>query len=268
MILKLLIRNYLLKIFYYVSIILTPLVLFFTEKHKRLTYQNLDLVFDNKLSLYQKRNLLHRSMNLLILNILIAFSQKYLFDKDYILKNYKSFDIPLELKNDIKNNKIIFAIMHYGIFYDFTTYYKILGDLSFVFKNNNLKYIFNRINSNIQPFEYDNIFKNLTKLFSKDFIYLPCDHKNTNKSNNYNFLYQITSFHEAVANIHKITKRSIWIIIPKFNFKDTTISIKWIPVQRNYDETPKKNITQNIADIFSKEILNSPEQYLWNFKRF
>jgi lauroyl/myristoyl acyltransferase len=268
LILKLLIKNYLLKIFYYISIMLTPLILFFTEKHKRLTCKNLDLVFNNSLSINQKINLLYKSMNLLILNILIALSQRFLFDKDYMIKNYKLLKIPSELKSDVKNNKIIIAMMHYGIFYDFTTYFKILGSLTFIFKNNGLKFIFNEINLNIIPIEYKNVVNNYEKLFDKNIIYLVCDHKKIDKNQKYNFMNQSTSFHESAANIHKITKRSIWIMIPKFNFEEISIDLEFIPVQRDYDNTPKKIITQNIADIFSKEILNSPEQYLWNFKRF
>lgn len=268
LILRLLIRNYLLEILYYTSRIFTPLILFFVNKHKRLTYKNLDLVFNSKLSLYQKKNLLNTSMNLLILNILMALIQRFLFNKDYMIKNYKSLKIPQELKDDVKNNKIIIAMMHYGIFYDFTTYFKILGSLTFIFKSNELKFIFNEINLNIVPIEYKNVFNNYEKLFDKNIIYLVCDHKNINKNHKYNFLNQYTFFHESAANIHKITKRSIWIMVPKFNFKEISIDLEFIPVQRDYDNTPKKIITQNIADIFTNKILNSPEQYLWNFKRF
>ena len=268
LILRLLIRNYLLEILYYTSRIFTPLILFFFKKHKRLTWKNLDLVFNNSLSNNQKIYLLYKSMNLLILNILMALIQRFLFNKDYMIKNYKSLKIPQELKDDVKNNKIIIAMMHYGIFYDFTTYYKILGSLTFIFKSNELKFIFNEINLNIVPIEYKNIVNNYEKLFDKNIIYLVCDHKKIDKNKKYNFLNQSTSFHESAANIHKITKRSIWIMVPKFNFKEISIDLEFIPVQREYDNTPKKIITQNIADIFTNKILNSPEQYLWNFKRF
>lgn len=265
-----LIKNYLLKIFYYISIMLTPLILFFTEKHKRLTYQNLDLVFNNKLSLYQKKHLLNKSMNLLILNILIALSQRFLINNNYLLKKYKKSFLPIKLKDDIKNKKILILQSHFGIFTDYSTYYNMINNLAFIYKMKNKLienyfYKTNNFSNKLLPIKNNKITEYLNNKVNSIFINI--DHKNKN-SNKYNFLNQFTSFHESAANIHKITKRSIWIMIPKFNFEEISIDLEFIPVQRDYDNTPKKIITQNIADIFSKEILNSPEQYLWNFKRF
>ena len=101
-----------------------------------------------------------------------------------------------------------------------------------------------------------------------DLIFINTDHKNKSNKTKINFLGQKTGFHFSVADIHKITGRSIWIFFSDYNFETKKISIKLIPIQRKLDSTKKSVIVQKIADTFTDQIMSNPEQYSWNFKRF
>ena len=94
-----------------------------------------------------------------------------------------------------------------------------------------------------------------------------CDQK-TKKINSIRFLNQIVAFHTTPVEIHKATKRAIWVWFMHYDFGKKKFQVISIPVQRDYDETDSMIILQRIVDVLSDQILANPEQYLWLHNRF
>ena len=251
--------------------IITRISLFNKSKDNIINF-NLNLVYQKKLEINEINKLNYTSRKLSVLNFLIALHQRFLINNDYLLKYYFDIKLPNDLKEDIANNKAIFAMAHYGIYYDFTSF---LNSTNYYFgcvykmKNKILEkivYDCKEYQAKVTPILYNKLALHMKKNY--DIITIPCDHKNKSNKTKINFLGQKTGFHFSVADIHKITGRSIWVFLSDYNFETKKISIKLIPIQRKLDSTRKTVIVQKIADTFTNQIMSNPEQYSWNFKRF
>ena len=209
-----------------------------------------------------------KTIKLFILNSLIAIHQRFIIDTNYLTKYYNKVNIPDELKEDIKNNKVIFAMAHYGIYYDFSSYYYFISTLAPVYKmkNNlieNIVYNSNKFKNKILPIRHDK----LGSLINNDYksIYIVTDQKANSKKDKIKFLNQETNFHYSVADIHKATKRSIWYFSSYYDFTNQKMNIELIPIKNLHK---KKEITQQIADLITERVLKNPEQYFWHHDRF
>ncbi|VVU95027.1 Bacterial lipid A biosynthesis acyltransferase [seawater metagenome] len=246
---------------------LTYIIIFINYKNRiSIIHRNLDLVFQNKI--HNKKEITFKVVKLSLINLLIAIQQNYILKSNCLLPYY-NISIPPQLKEDIKTSKCIFALAHYGIFYDFATAHLLLDNMACVYKFNNPyieKLVFSKSIPKTKIFpikhtELNKFYKN-----NQPIMTIPCDQKGASNKNIITFLNQETNFHSSVNVIQKITKRSVWIYLCYYDFEQKKIIPKIIPVHRK--NLNSKNLTQSIADIFSKEILNNPEQYFWLHNRF
>ena len=240
---------------------------YFVKYRYQVTEYNLNRVFPN-ISKNKFNEIYYYSTKLFILNSLIAIHQRFIIDTNYLTKYYNKVDISDELKEDIKNNKVIFATAHYGIYYDFSSYYYFISTLAPVYKmkNNlieNIVYNSNKFKNKILPIRHDK----LGSLINNDYksIYIVTDQKANSKKDKIKFLNQETNFHYSVADIHKATKRSIWYFSSYYDFTNQKMNIELIPIKNLHK---KKEITQQIADLITERVLKNPEQYFWHHDRF
>lgn len=229
---------------------------------------NLKKVFPN-ISNSKINDIYFYSTKLFFLNSLIAIHQRFLIDTNYLTKYYNSVIIPNELKDDLKNNKVIFAMGHLGIFYDFSSAYFFISELACVYKINNkffenLLYDCSKFEKKILPIKHDKLGSLLNNEYKS--LYIVTDQKTSNKKKNkIMFLNQETNFHYSVADIHKVTKRKIWFFFCFYDFKNKKLNLELKPI-KNLNE--KKNIVQKIADLITERALKYPEQYFWHHDRF
>ena len=274
---------YIYNLLFFLDIISTGFAYFITytnilkykKKHNIKGYYN--IILDKNIELIckekkksEKNKIKFNTIKLFILNIFISLSQK-------IINNYKLFSSVIDNSqhddkfiNDIKNNKIILVGFHYGIYYDY----------SYLFSkfNYNTLSIIKLKNEFIKNIIFDNnSTKNNIGILNNNFINnifndypincIICDQHN-NRSIKYQFLNNKALFNSYPADIHKITKRSIWCTYSKYDLINKKIIVKIVPIQRKYDNTPKTEIMKKIIDIFDNEIINNPEQYNLLYNKF
>ena len=147
--------------------IITRIALLLKVRNDVIEY-NLNLVFPNMIDhkyTSSFKEIKFKSTKLFIINMLIALHQRFVIDTDCLLKYYhdiNSLNIPPDLKDDLKRNKVIFALAHYGIYYDFTSAYKLISPLSCIYK---MKYEFverlvydsNKFENKILPIKHDRL---------------------------------------------------------------------------------------------------------------
>ena len=174
---------------------------------------------------------------------------------------------------DKSKNGIILALGHYGLYYDFAGFNFISkSTLACIYKMNNEwleKFIYksSKYGSNILPIRHDQLGKLMNT--KNEIIMIPCDQKANTKKKKINFLNQETNFHYSIVDIHKITKRSLWLYLPYYDFDKKKINIKLIPIAREYNiKNSKSDILQKLATELTKEILQNPDQYFWIHDRF
>ena len=241
---------------------------YFVKYRYQVVEYNLNRVFPN-ISKNKFNEIYYYSTKLFILNSLIAIHQRFIIDTNYLTKYYNKVDIPDELKEDLKNNKVIFAMAHYGIYYDFSTFvnlYKFRLACAYKMKNNiieKLIYKSDLYKNRVLPLRH-NILGSLIDN-NYDIITIPTDQKANQKKEKIMFLNQETNFHYSVADIHKATKRSIWIFFSYYDFRNQKMNIELIPIT---NLNKKREITQQIADLITERALKYPEQYFWHHDRF
>lgn len=263
-IIYLMIKLYLINIIYIfdlVATILSRIISLFTKKRNKIVYKNLELVFGSRFSDNDKHKIMINSYKLLIINALISIHQRFFINNNYLLNFYS-----INFNTNFKNKKMIFVMMHYGIFYDFTTFFKINGKMICNFKMHN-KFAQELIwNSN--KFKNKIIGVNLGNLkfyFNENkHMYLLTDQKGSRYKEDILFLNNKCKFHDYPVNIHKVTNRSISIIY--CHYQNYKIKMNVIPI--NINNKTKKEIVQEIADNFTNIILKNPEQYMWAHNRF
>lgn len=258
------IKLYLINIIYifdFIAAILSRIISLFITKRNRIVYKNLELVFGNKLIDNDKQKIMINSYKLLIMNALIAIHQRFLIDNNYLLNFYS-----INFTNDFKNKNIIFVTMHYGIFYDFTTAYKVNGKVISNYKLHNkfvkeLIFNTNKFKDKVLAINNGNLKYYLNENKS---MYLFSDQKGSRYNEEILFLNNKCKFHDYPVNIHKVTKRPIYFLY--CHYENYKIQMNIIPINTN--NLTKKEIVQQIADNFTKLIIKNPEQYIWAHNRF
>jgi len=254
----------------YQAQILTYIFVFLKLRYKVVEY-NLNKVLPD-LEKKEISKIYFNSSKLSIMNSLIAMHQRFMIDRDYLSRYYDPFEIPDELKHDLKNNKVIFALGHCGIYTDYNTNYQLISPLSWIYKINNkffekFFYIFDGLENKILSIKHDKLSNYIYNEYPS--MYVNCDQKANTKKDNIIFLKQNTNFHYSVADIHNVTKRSIWFYFNKYNLKKKRFSIEIIPIIRYHSyKNRKKDIMQKIADLITERAIKYPEQYFWHHDRF
>jgi lauroyl/myristoyl acyltransferase len=267
--------HYLLYILDRISYVTAWLALPFFDKGDIMGY-NLRLVGQTPSS-----DIKFKSLQLFVLNILIALHQRFLSKKDSLLKHYIYEDVPEEFRTDLKNRKCIIALAHYGIFYDFTSlqkHFDILLAPVFKLPTSSERLVFGKVTS-IYPINL-NLFKNyMTEIYKgqisnniinkQDIIGIVCDQKgNTKNKPVVEFLGQKVHFHSSPVDIHKVTRRAIWGYFCRYDFDRKKIIMSLVPIKRTRDDTDVQVIMQTMSTTLTKEIIGYPEQYFWKHDRF
>ena len=265
---------YLLHVFDFIASGLAYIYIYFGKERNSVINYNLKLCLPGKTKKeYEKIKYL--SVKVSLINGLLALHQRFLLNGDTLLPYVKK----TQDKFDVNDEKRICLFSHYGIYYHPVTLKNLYGSVSFLFKTIRKKqtsffenYFFNKqlFNKNkIYPYlhhEFKSCIKNLDKFKN---IYLVCDQKGINSFDKYiTFLNQkVNNFHSSPAILSKALNLPIYLIVCKYDFDNICFSHK-IEKLDILPEDSTHDITQKIASLFTEEILNAPEQYLWSHKRF
>jgi len=263
---------------------LAHLCAFIPYRDKTILY-NLNLIGIKK---KEQSEIKFKCRKLFYLNALIALHQRYLINTDLLAKYYSDFpdfEPPAAFKEDIRQNKVIIVMPHFGIFYDFSSInYLTDYSLALVYKVvhvwiKDIIFSSQAYKNKIIPLylrNYKQYLRNLknevdnaeTKIINKcDAIVVLCDQKGGRVPVDY--LGQSVLWHSSPADIHKHTKRAMWVYLCPYDFEKQQFRPTFIPVERHYNaETSIADISQKIADIFTKAIKAQPEQYFWLHNRF
>ena len=254
------------------SSLLTFLVKFFIKKRIDVINYNLNLVLPN-LTLKKRKKIINQFIKLSIMNFLLALHQRFIFNCQLINNFYDDINIPKEFYQDVKEKKVVIALSHFGLYYDFVGFHYISKcSLACMYKMSN-KWIENIIykspnyGSNILPIKNNKLWELMNT--KNDVISIPCDQKANTTKKKIKFLNQETTFHYSAVDIHKITKRALWLYLTYYDEKLKKIKIQLIPISRHYDVKQSKiKLTQTLANILTDIIINNPEQYFWIHDRF
>ena len=244
-------------------------------EHKRYAKANLDLVYGNKISNTKKYKIIKESYKNLFYNL-------YEFVENPTL-NLNQLEQKVNIKNEkvlldaIKENrKIILISAHYGNWEYITSYISLkYKPTTMVGRILNNKYLNedmekNRENHNSKMLLKSNSAKGLIKALKDDrIIGLAIDqHINLKKGKVVKFLGHNASQVDSSA---RLAIKFNAVIIPVFfiqnKFRDYTIKFyeKLEPSDYNND---LQLITQKEASIISKQILEKPEIWFWQHRRF
>lgn len=83
------------------------------------------------------------------------------------------------------------------------------------------------------------------------------------KGESINFLNQTYKIYDSPAKLHERLNIPIYVYFCKYDFENKEFIQKIVSIKKNIDDESIHNITPKIADVFSQEIINNPEQYLW-----
>jgi len=228
------------------------------------------------------------STKLSILTLFVGLHQRFLIDNRAWMDNYTPYDrddLFAEIRADYAYKKAIFITPHYGFFYDMTSLYNLWRMNAVVFYDIPSKmverFIFGcRRFVGILTGRNKDLFKKYMKdlytgkespetafINAQPALVMVCDQKSV-KQNATRFLGQVVPFHTTPVDVHKRTKRAIWVWFFTYDFRNKRIIHEAYPIQRECDGTDPQVIVQRIADAFSEKIQANPEQYFWLHNRF
>ena len=249
--------------------------------------QNLRLVFP-EYSAERHKEIRFKSMKLAVLNVFLALHQRFLINEQSWMDNYMDDtrdDTLAEFRADYAYKKCINVVPHYGTFYNMTGFFNIFRMVTVIFYHIEWP-LFARLIFQCQRFKnkivgmnqlsFQTYVRDLRRGHLSDTsrvindcpcMVMLCDQK-TKKTNRIRFLNQMVPFHTTPVEIHKATKRAIWVWFVHYDFERKKFQHIFTPVQRVYDDTDSQVILQRLADVLSEQILANPEQYLWLHNRF
>jgi len=256
---------------------LSYLIYLFNKEHKGYAKANLDLIFQNNMSDLRKEEVIRNSYKNLLYNL-------YEFIENPTL-NLEELDKKIEVKNEdiilnaIKDNrKIILVSAHYGNWEYITSYislkYKpttMVGrKMNNKFFNKDMENNRNKHNSEMLP--KAGSAKGLMKALKNGrIIGLATDqHIISSKGLTINFLG-----HKAIQvdSTARLAIKFNAVIIPVFfemkNFRKYTIKFcDKIEPSECISENKVLEITQKEANAMSKQILENPDQWFWQHRRY
>ena len=249
----------------------------FNKKHLKIARANLDLVYGNSISKERKEQIIYNSYKSLVFNM-YEFIENQNIEKEDLLKkaNILNKDI---IENAIKENrKIVYISAHYGGWELTVPYIALMfGDVAIVNRRMNNPYMQKRYaeartKNKITMLDKTSAAKGMIKAFKENKTVCVVIDQYLNSGIDIEFLGKIT---KATDSTSRIALKFDAVIIPIFtlcnDFRDWTIKVCEPIDVKTYEfksEDKIKELTQIQNDILSKQILEKPDFWLWQHKRF
>ncbi len=266
--------NFILK---YFLILLAKVAYTFNKEHRHVADVNLNLAYKDKLSNDEKNKIVYKSYVSLFFNLFEFMENQYISKKQLIQKaNLINEDVILTALNE--KRKIIFVTAHYGGWELAIPYIAIkYGTLAVVNRKMdnpliNDMYIKARDRNNIIMLDKKVAAKGMLKAFKNDnFVAVAID-QHTKYGVKINFFDKEVMATDVTA---RLALKFDAVIIPVFavlnDFRDYDIKIYDALDVRNIDfktDDKIKELTQIQANVIEKQIINKPELWFWQHKRW
>ncbi len=249
----------------------------FNKKHKNITRVNLDLVYGNSISNERKEEILYNSYKSLVYNM-YEFIENQNISKENMFKKANILNKEIIEKAFKENRKIIYITAHYGGWEITLPYIALMfGEIAVVNRkmdNPHIqeKYARARSKNLITMLEKESAAKGMIKAFKDNKSIAVVIDQHIGSGIEVDFLGIKDKATDSVA---RMALKFDAIIIPIFTvnngFRDWTIKVcKPIDVL-NYEfktDDKIKELTQIQNDVVSKQILEKPDYWLWQHKRF
>ena len=256
---------------------LTSFIYLVNKEHKRYAKKNLDLVYANTISESRKQEIIKNSYRNLIYS-LYDFIESPTLNLEQLEKKVTVENEHILVDAINSNKKIILVSAHYGNWEYVTSYVSLkYKAVTVVGRKMNNKY-FNedmekgRNKHNAEMLYKSNSAKGLMKALRKDrMIGLVTDqHIDPKKGVIVDFLGQKAPHVDSSA---RLAIKFDAVIIPLFvvmnGFRDYTIKIHDPIEHKDYEgENQIQNMIQKEADIMSKQILDKPDLWFWQHRKF
>ena len=249
----------------------------FNKKHLKIARANLDLVYGNSISKERKEQIIYNSYKSLVFNM-YEFIENQNIEKEDLLKKANILNKEI-IENAIKENrKIVYISAHYGGWEITVPYIALMfGDVAIVNRRMNNPYMQKRYaeartKNKITMLDKTSAAKGMIKAFKENKTVCVVIDQYLNSGIDIEFLGKIT---KATDSTSRIALKFDAVIIPIFtlcnDFRDWTIKVCEPIDVKTYEfksEDKIKELTQIQNDILSKQILEKPDFWLWQHKRF
>ena len=249
----------------------------FNKKHIKVARANLDFVYGNSISEDRKNEIIYNSYKSLVFNMYEFIENQNIKKEDLLKKaNILNKDI---IENAIKENrKIVYISAHYGGWELTVPYIALMfGDVAIVNRRMNNPYMQKRYaeartKNKITMLDKTSAAKGMIKAFKENKTVCVVIDQYLNSGIDIEFLGKTT---KATDSTSRIALKFDAVIIPIFtlcnDFRDWTIKVCEPIDVKTYEfksEDKIKELTQIQNDILSKQILEKPDFWLWQHKRF
>ena len=249
----------------------------FNKKHLKIARANLDLVYGNSISKERKEQIIYNSYKSLVFN-LYEFIENQRISKDELLAKADILNKEIIEKAFKDNRKIIYITAHYGGWEITLPYIALMfGEIAVVNRKMNNPYMQKRYaeartKNKITMLDKTSAAKGMIKAFKENKTVCVVIDQYLNSGIDIEFLGKTT---KATDSTSRIALKFDAVIIPIFtlcnDFRDWTIKVCEPIDVKTYEfksEDKIKELTQIQNDILSKQILEKPDFWLWQHKRF
>ncbi len=249
----------------------------FNKKHLKIARANLDLVYKNSISDERKEEITYNSYKSLVFNM-YEFIENQNITKENMFKKANILNKEIIEKAFQDNRKIIYITAHYGGWEITLPYIALMfGEIAVVNRKMDnphiqAKYAKARSKNKITMLEKESAAKGMIKAFKENKTVCVVIDQYLNSGIDIEFLGKIT---KATDSTSRIALKFDAVIIPIFtlcnDFRDWTIKVCEPIDVKTYEfksEDKIKELTQIQNDILSKQILEKPDFWLWQHKRF
>ncbi|WP_298752529.1 lipid A biosynthesis acyltransferase [uncultured Arcobacter sp.] len=257
--------------------ILVSLVFKFNKKHNQIAMANLDLVYGDSLDINRKHEILYNSYKSLIFNM-YEYMENQTLKKDKILEKADVINAEIIEKAIKDKRKIIYMTAHYGGWELSLPYVALkFGKLAVVNRkmdNPHIHKLYEEVRgrNNITMLEKKEAAKGMIKAFKENKAVTVVIDQHIGRGSEVEFLG-----HKDIATdvTSRLALKFDAIIIPIFtlcnDFRNYTIKV-CEPIDIRTLEFKTDNhvdeLTQMQTDIISKQILEVPDFWFWQHKRF
>ena len=261
----------------YILLVLSRIVYIIDIKHRKIAYANIDLAYKNTITKSQKKEIVKKSYDNLLFNLyeFIKNQNSTLedMDKKIILKNESYI-----LDAISENKKIILVTAHYGDWELAIPYvslkFRPISVISKPIKNKYLNKMFKKVrhNHNLEMFEKHGAAKKMVKALKNDRIVAMAIDQSVLKSDTsvVNFFNEKATQTDAPI---KLASKFDCVVIPflleRIGFEEhRAIFYETINVTKNLTNSEITQYSQDISDIFEKQIKSKPNDWFWQHRRF
>lgn len=249
----------------------------FNKKHTKIAMANLNLVYGNSLDSNRKNEIIYNSFKSLIFNM-YEFVENQTISKEKMFKKATIIDGDIIQKALNEKRKIIYISAHYGGWELAVPYIALkFGKLAIVNRKMNNSYIHKcyeeaRNRNNITMLEKKIAAKGMIKAFKEDKAITVVIDQHIKIGSEIEFLGQKDIVTDSTS---RLALKFDAIIIPIFalcnGFRDYTIKV-CAPIDVRILEFKTNNhideLTQIQTDVLSNQILELPDLWFWQHKRF